>query len=1065
MTTNIETAEGTIDKRALELSPVAAGALAAGLSFVGALAAGRILYEGLFPALLWLGEPLPGLLVAVGLASLGWLSWRLLARSLARRLSEQPLDAPRAAAWTALIPFLPLLLNLAYLFDPTVNLQRSRFLFLASLWLAVVLLTRLITRPKIWRWLAYVLIVGFLLPVYLATMGRTVGTADTFEFQVVVPQLGIVHPTGYPLYLLLAKPFTWLPLNEVAWRVNLATLVFGLAAVCLLYTLGRRLTGWSILALLAAVIFGLTPTFWNNAINAEVYSLHALIVAAALLLMREIGDWRIVAGGQWLENRNVYPLTTDHRPLTTNDRSLPWHAFYSTVLLALALGLGLANHLTTVVLLPAAGLAIFFAWRAGRFRGAPLSGVSSVVTIVGAFCLPLLLYAYLPIRWAAVNGEPMGLDRFADWVIGGRFQGALQLNAWLIDGVRYGIVGRLLLDEWPATWGLAVIAIGLVFLFFRQWRYALLLAITWMGYSFYALNYYVPDLAVFLIPAYLIMALFWTAGLVAIMVVIARLIPSAGAHFRAPVQAMIILIAVSQALLMAAEQTWPAVDSSHDDGRSKWGSSVLDLPIPAGAAILADSDKFPPLYYQQQAEGKRPDLEIVVLPDESAYRAELEARVAAGQPVYLARFLPGLEGIYHLRSLGPLTEVGITPVTAPPAGVEPLDISFGAVQLLAFQLAPSPVSEGESAITFFWQASEPLTDALHVYTRWASETFTGPAMSQHPAGDTFPTVAWHVGEVIPDFHALPQPFLAGPERVALQVALAPPFTPAEDLDWQTVTTVDGQVTEPAVMTGVLRTRLGPLNLDGAAIVESGRRETPLVVRLAGDANAPEPLSLAIAPAGSVPGNVDWQSVNPAIIADNSGQASEGHRLSWTGRLGADVPAGSYDILAAYDGQPASCGWLARQADSCVIGQVELSGVTVPAEASNFEDKIALLDVQLPEKTLSPGGELSLTLTWQALAPMSEDYTVFVQVLDVNDRIVGQVDAWPLQGTYPTGQWAAGETVKDPYVVHLSEELPPGQYKLNVGWYLLETLRRLPVVDQDGQAVDDRVIVSGLTMSE
>ncbi|MGD8856367.1 MAG: hypothetical protein PVG33_08575, partial [Chloroflexota bacterium] len=110
-----------------------------------------------------------------------------------------------------------------------------------------------------------------------------------------------------------------------------------------------------------------------------------------------------------------------------------------------------------------------------------------------------------------------------------------------------------------------------------------------------------------------------------------------------------------------------------------------------------------------------------------------------------------------------------------------------------------------------------------------------------------------------------------------------------------------------------------------------------------------------------------------------------------------------------------------------------------------------------------GGQLALTLTWQALARMSEDYTVFVQVLDQQDRIVGQVDAWPQQGTFPTSGWAPGEIVEDPYLVRLDPDLPPGQYKLYLGWYLLETLRRLPVLDQDGRAVDDKVVVPGLVV--
>ncbi|MGD8807252.1 MAG: DUF2723 domain-containing protein, partial [Chloroflexota bacterium] len=377
------------------------GLVAAGLSLVGGLAAGRLLYEWRFPALAWLGRPLPGLIFAAAVTVIGLLLWRALARALPGR---------QQTYWSALLPFLPLLLNLGYLTDPAVDLVRGRLLFLAGLWLALLLLARLLVRPESWRWLAYIFILLFLSPLYLATMGRTVGTADTFEFQVVVPQLGIVHPTGYPLYLLLAKPFTWLPFNTVAWRVNLATLVFGLLAVGLLYTLLRRWSGRIVPSLLAAVVFGLTPTFWSQAIEAEVYSLHALVVAAALLLMREIGGWRLGDNNQGAAGSGP-PV------------------FRLTVLLALVLGLGLTNHLTTVILLPVAALAVFLAYRHGRYHGLARPLPRSLVLIAAAFLLPLLLYAYLPIRWAAVNGEPMGLRRFVDWVIGGRFQGALQLTA------------------------------------------------------------------------------------------------------------------------------------------------------------------------------------------------------------------------------------------------------------------------------------------------------------------------------------------------------------------------------------------------------------------------------------------------------------------------------------------------------------------------------------------------------------------------------------------------------------------------------------------------------------
>jgi hypothetical protein len=137
-------------------------------------------------------------------------------------------------------------------------------------------------------------------------------------------------------------------------------------------------------------------------------------------------------------------------------------------------------------------------------------------------------------------------------------------------------------------------------------------------------------------------------------------------------------------------------------------------------------------------------------------------------------------------------------------------------------------------------------------------------------------------------------------------------------------------------------------------------------------------------------------------------------------------------------------------------------VPLPADAANFDDKVALLDINLPSRQLAPGGTLPVQLRWQGLTNMVENYTIFLQVLNEQDQIVGQVDAWPLQGTYPTSQWAIGEIIEDPYEIQLSADLPPGNYRLQVGLYLLSTLRRLPVLDAQGQPLDDKVNVSDLT---
>jgi 4-amino-4-deoxy-L-arabinose transferase-like glycosyltransferase len=96
--------------------------------------------------------------------------------------------------------------------------------------------------------------------------------------------------------------------------------------------------------------------------------------------------------------------------------------------------------------------------------------------------------------------------------------------------------------------------------------------------------------------------------------------------------------------------------------------------------------------------------------------------------------------------------------------------------------------------------------------------------------------------------------------------------------------------------------------------------------------------------------------------------------------------------------------------------------------------------------LAPGGELRLLLRWEVLAPVPEDYTVFVHLRDGDNATVAQDDGLPLGGFYPTSAWRAGETVPDHRLIRLPEELPPGEYELRAGMYLLATLERLPVAD-------------------
>jgi len=106
------------------------------------------------------------------------------------------------------------------------------------------------------------------------------------------------------------------------------------------------------------------------------------------------------------------------------------------------------------------------------------------------------------------------------------------------------------------------------------------------------------------------------------------------------------------------------------------------------------------------------------------------------------------------------------------------------------------------------------------------------------------------------------------------------------------------------------------------------------------------------------------------------------------------------------------------------------------------DKVMLLDYKL-EGTLRHGATIRLTLYWQALKEMEEDYTVFVHVVDEEGTVWGQWDSQPVSGERPTSSWEQGEVVEDAYKISIDVQGPREGYKIKVGMYLVETGERLP----------------------
>ncbi|HFD39810.1 MAG TPA: DUF2723 domain-containing protein, partial [Anaerolineae bacterium] len=151
-----------------------------------------------------------------------------------------------------------------------------------------------LTMKKVWPDVLIALLIFTLcLAVYDATLTPSLSykSPDGNELATVCYTLGLAHSTGYPLYTWLGKLFTFLPIGDMAHRVNLMSAVLGAAGVALLYLIlcllgGDRYPAPSRLAsAFGALLFGFSLTFWSQTGIAEVYAPNLFMVALTVWLL------------------------------------------------------------------------------------------------------------------------------------------------------------------------------------------------------------------------------------------------------------------------------------------------------------------------------------------------------------------------------------------------------------------------------------------------------------------------------------------------------------------------------------------------------------------------------------------------------------------------------------------------------------------------------------------------------------------------------------------------------------------------------------------------------------
>ena len=372
------------------------------------------------------------------------------------------------------------------------------------------------------KW-GYPLLGVLLVGLYARTLAPGPTFSDGPEIVTGIVTLGVIHPTGYPLFTLVAHAFVkLLPLAvQPCVKVSLFNGLCGGGAAIFTAHVARMFAmqiqgpkegekrsrlGADIGGLFAGLMLGTSPLVWDQIRIPEVYPFHLLLAAWALYgVMR----FEVTRKPGWL------------------------------LMSGLAIGLGLAHHVTMVYMLPAAIVYVAvrqpsllyapFVWpvaKVGRLFKKDFLARARIahawlfpsVLVVGA--LPVVFYLYL--WWA--NNHSVGLTwgGVKDWdglyfhMMGKQYT---KFMVWKDIGTYLIRIGRLpdIFDRQFLTVGTVLLFPGLVAGFRRAWRPALLLLLVMLGFIGHGVYYSVGDYQTYFLPAVMALAVFLGAGLDAVL--------------------------------------------------------------------------------------------------------------------------------------------------------------------------------------------------------------------------------------------------------------------------------------------------------------------------------------------------------------------------------------------------------------------------------------------------------------------------------------------------------------------------------------------------------------------
>lgn len=131
----------------------------------------------------------------------------------------------------------------------------------------------------------------------------------------------------------------------------------------------------------------------------------------------------------------------------------------------------------------------------------------------------------------------------------------------------------------------------------------------------------------------------------------------------------------------------------------------------------------------------------------------------------------------------------------------------------------------------------------------------------------------------------------------------------------------------------------------------------------------------------------------------------------------------------------------------------------------FQSSIVLDNVELVRPSVKRGDVLVLLPHWHASGEIDKNYTVFAHLVDKAGTLIAGYDSQPRKETEPTSQWRKYVPLIDPILLPIPQDAPlENDYHLELGLYDASTMRRLSMIDANGQPTGDALVIQPLSVT-